>query len=395
MKALTRYVTWELLKVFFLVLTALTLLIMLALVVQEAMRQGLGLGPIVRLAPYLLPMSLQFSVPGATLLVVSSVYGRMSVANEIVAVKSLGISPLKMVAPALWIGALLSVGCVWLNDIAVSWGRAGVRHVVVESVEEIIYRMLQTQGSYTSGAMSMNVRSVQGRSLVMPTLTVRSKGEQGTITISAARAELEADKDAGELTIRFYDSVVDAGDGRQIIWPDVYEHTVKFDDFSKRGNESLTPSNLPLEEIPADIAETQDKLVAMHEQQAAAAAERLLSGDFGPLAGDSWKSFSGAVSSQQRRLNRLRTEPHRRLANGLTCLCFALVGSTMAIRRKNGEFLTSFFYCFLPVLIVYYPLLALAVDRAKSGAFPPQAVWLGNIALVVWGVWLARRVLRY
>ena len=67
----------------------------------------------------------------------------------------------------------------------------------------------------------------------------------------------------------------------------------------------------------------------------------------------------------------------------------------MAIRRRKGDFLTSFFLCFLPILVVYYPALMWTIDFSKAGTFPPQSLWLGNILLLLWGVWLVRRVLRY
>ena len=67
----------------------------------------------------------------------------------------------------------------------------------------------------------------------------------------------------------------------------------------------------------------------------------------------------------------------------------------MAIRRRHSEFLASFFACFLPILIVYYPLLMFSVDQAKDGRVPPATVWLGNIVLGVWGAWMMRRVVRF
>jgi len=91
----------------------------------------------------------------------------------------------------------------------------------------------------------------------------------------------------------------------------------------------------------------------------------------------------------------MQTEPPRRWANGFSCLCFALVGATMAIRMRNSDVLTSFFLCFGPILLVYYPLLITGTDRAKAGAINPYCVWLANVALVAWGLWLLRRVIRY
>ena len=67
----------------------------------------------------------------------------------------------------------------------------------------------------------------------------------------------------------------------------------------------------------------------------------------------------------------------------------------MSMRMRQSDFLAIFFVCFLPILIVYYPLLMISLDKAKGGALPPQAVWLGNIVLVLWGAWLMRRVIRF
>jgi len=87
-------------------------------------------------------------------------------------------------------------------------------------------------------------------------------------------------------------------------------------------------------------------------------------------------------------------EPWRRWANGFSCLCFVLVGAPMAIRMRNADFLTSFFLCFLPILLVYYPVFMLGVSRVKSGSLPPPAVWMGNVLVALWGLWLLRSVIR-
>lgn len=87
-------------------------------------------------------------------------------------------------------------------------------------------------------------------------------------------------------------------------------------------------------------------------------------------------------------------EPWHRWANGFSCLCFVLVGAPMAIRLRNADFLTSFFLCFLPILIVYYPVFMLGVDLAKKGSVPAVVVWAGNLLVALWGAWLLRGVVR-
>jgi len=121
----------------------------------------------------------------------------------------------------------------------------------------------------------------------------------------------------------------------------------------------------------------------------------LLSARLEAWAGGPLHVLTGRLHDCRRHLYRLLTEPHRRWSAGFSCLCFVWVGAPMAIRLRHREFLTSFFLCFLPVLVVYYPLLMLGIDGAKHGTVPPATVWAGNLLLIAWGAWLLRRVLRY
>ena len=121
----------------------------------------------------------------------------------------------------------------------------------------------------------------------------------------------------------------------------------------------------------------------------------LLVGNIDELSQSRWQRREEDLESRKRWLYRLQTEPHRRWANGFSCLGFVLIGAPMAIRRRHGEFWGSFFICFLPILLVYYPMLVGVVIQAKDGVVPPQAVWLGNVVLAAWGVWLMRRVMRF
>jgi lipopolysaccharide export system permease protein len=121
----------------------------------------------------------------------------------------------------------------------------------------------------------------------------------------------------------------------------------------------------------------------------------------GLLSGRMEQTTPAAVHWERHELGRARerlrgidVEPWRRWANGFSCLCFVLVGAPMAIRMRNADFLTSFFLCFLPILVVYYPLFILGVDQAKDGTVPPIAVWLGNALVALWGWWLLRGVIR-
>lgn len=62
---------------------------------------------------------------------------------------------------------------------------------------------------------------------------------------------------------------------------------------------------------------------------------------------------------------------------------------------KTSDYWTTFGLCFLPTLIVYYPLFIFGLEQAKDGTVPPYGVWLGNCILAVIGMILMGRVRRY
>ena len=153
------------------------------------------------------------------------------------------------------------------------------------------------------------------------------------------------------------------------------------EDLTGSTTKNRSPSNYALSEITPAIKEQEEVLERVQQANIAQTAFGMLTGDFDSLSNAAWKPREKEIENAKTRLYRLHTEPWRRWANGFSCLCFVLVGIPVSIRMRFSEFIASFFICFLPILLVYYPLLAVSVDKAKDGLFPPQAVWLGNIVL--------------
>jgi lipopolysaccharide export system permease protein len=393
MKIITRYVLLELLQVFLIVLAALTLFMLIVGLVREAQMQGLGMMQILMLVPYVLPEAMRFAVPGTMLFAAASVFGRMSATNEITALKAAGISPMTVIWPAVGLAMAVSFFSVWLNDVAVSWGRDGVRRVVVESVEQIIYGRLRQQRSYSTPKLSINVKAVDGRRLIRPTLSFTSGEEKTPATVSAAEAELSANAAGGTLTVTFRNGTLHMGDVKAS-FPDEIVREVPIDAVSRKGTAATSPSDLAMAEFDDARAESAARVDQLDQLAAGKRSLALLTGRLeltGPSAVHGEREY---MKWEQNRLSRIIMEPWRRWANGFSCMCFVLVGAPMAIRMRNADFLTSFFLCFLPILIVYYPVFILGVDQAKRGEVPPVTVWTGNLLIALWGWWLLRRVIR-
>ena len=392
MRLLTRYVLAELLKIFLVALTALTMMMLIYGLVKQAREQGLGPEQVVRLIPYILPEMLRYTIPATLLFAASSVYGRMSGSNEVVAIKSLGISPMAVLWPCFILATFLSLLTVWLNDVAITWGQAGIQRVVIEGVEDIVYGMLRTQRSYTNKNITILVKAVDGRRLIQPTFTFAATEDQPSKTITAREAEIRCD---GELlTFVFRHATIEAQGMQSYL--DHFEYEYSILDASRKTDDSHIPTRVPMRLIDTEVAQVELEMSVYQRRQAGQLGLALASGDFDYVAAKDWGHEAIVLQDFRNHLYRLFTEPPRRLSAGFSCLCFVLVGAPMAIWRRHADFLTSFFLCFAPILLIYYPLLVFGVEQAKSGNLNPQIVWLGNAVLAVWGLWMLRsKVLRY
>ncbi len=154
MDRITRYIATELAIVFAISASIMTMLMLMVFLVQEGTRESLTLGTIAELVPYTIPTALSFAIPGTCLFATCVVYGRMSAMNEIIAVKAQGIPPSRLIWPGLIIAFLLSLCTLYLNDLAVSWGRKGVYNVILNASAKTIYSVLSAgvlfQGSHVN-----------------------------------------------------------------------------------------------------------------------------------------------------------------------------------------------------------------------------------------------------
>lgn len=389
------YVLRELLKVFLITLGGMTVLMLIVGVGQEAVRQGLGPEPILRLVPYAVPNALRFAIPGTMLFAACSVFGRMAADNEIVALKSLGISPMKVVSPALILAFLISLVAVWLNDLAVSWGRQGMQRVVLHSVEQIIYGMLRNQGAYRTRRFSVSVRQVDERRLIQPMISFHSDNDKPPIVLTAREAELSLNAQQGTLNIQMTDGEVTMGDELTMVFPETIHQEIPLNEARHRAGSMTNLAHLPMRFMVVEVQRQQQALDELRQRYALEASYALMIGDFANLSGPQWEARHREIRYADERVHRLRTEPWRRWANGFSCLFFVMVGVPLAIRMRNSDLWTTFAVVFLPILLVYYPMLVLGVDYAKTGDLPPYSVWTGNLVLGAIGIYLMRKIIRY
>lgn len=390
----TRYVVTEILKIFFVTLTGITLLVTVAMGVKEGTNRGCPPGVILHLMPYMLPEMLVITIPVSLLLAVSIVYGRMTGSNEIVAMKSAGISPMDVIWPAIVLSLLFSIGVLYLQEIAATWGKPNFARKVTESVEEIAYGMLQKDKSCNLPEFSIAVKDVQmeDKMLLYPTIIINSRGADQQITVRAAKAKLKTDLDSKTLIFQFWDYRIDyqGQGGFGIDDPGMKELAVPIID---PGRDEFHRDWVAMHEIYDKLAQLR-KLVLETEKQRAA-----LQGQALRITEEERQKRLARCEIEYKdewwKIYRLQTEPYRRLSNGFTCLCFVLIGAPVSMLWRHADVLTNFFVCFLPILAIYYPLLMIGEDLTTSRGYFPLLFWIGNVTLIVPAIFLLKWVIRH
>jgi len=385
-----RYIIFDILKLFFASLLLITVILVLIIVVNQAMKEGVPFQHAIQLVPFALPEALRIAIPMTLLLATTISFSRMAGANEIIAAKSLGISPWRLVWPVLIVALIFSFLCVWLNDFAVTWGRSGLSRVIYYALEDTIYSKLEKEGSFTQNigkdSCEIKVERVEGKKLIHPEITLHKEQK----SIKMEEAEIQIDYTKGTFSI-YCVNLSGEGGASSINMRDWKSPDFPIPNQLHENLDTTSPSDVPLRNIPEQIEKCLKRIDTAQKKIASLTAFSLLTGDQG-LASQNRSGYEAEMNSALSRYNRLHTEPNRRWANGFSCFFFVWIGIPLAIKLQRADVFSSFFICFLPILAIYYPFMTYGTEGAKSGTLPPLFVWIGNGGLGIIGYWFIKQI---
>jgi lipopolysaccharide export system permease protein len=392
---INRLILWDVLKLFLVTTIGLTGLIGVGLVGQQLISEGVGWLALIQLLPFICMIALQIAVPATLLFSVCSVFGRISADNEIVALKSVGVSPLKVIRPMMILGLLVSLPSVWINDLAVSWAQPGMEQVVLRSIKEIIYNRLRTRRSYENDkGFTVHVQEVQGDWLIRPTIFCFDEVTGKPTTITAERAQIFKDPDQDQLILEMVNSKGETSHSNATRFniPGSERFNMSLNRASQKGGDSARPSQFAMKQIPDEVDKQLKHNDRITETMAIQISMGLGMGRYNQLSEASLQSMAVQIEENRKRLTRLELEPYRRWSFGFACFFFVWIGVPFAILNKSADYAWTFGMCFIPIMLMYFPLFGLALDRAKDGAWPASTLWIGNAFLFFVGTWLRHRV---
>lgn len=393
---LQRMIFWELMKVFILSLVGITGILLLAGIVAEASQQGLSPTQILSIIPLLIPSTLPYTIPATTLFATCVVYGRLAADNEILAIRASGVNILKVVRPAVTLGLLTSAVTMALYFSLIPYTHHLMRSMFLGDVEGLLYSELERKREVKHPHLNyeMYVRGVQGKRLVNPTFKGKNKKTKRIEFVAQAReAELFVDKARNLILVHMqHGQAAGKGDLQGFFRDRIWEVPIPDELY---GNGHIRARDLTWEQLNQREAVLQKDLNSQMEE-IRAVKEGIKEPNLSPSQRKQHAiNLEHKAKALRAELLALLAEFQMRPALALGCLFFVLVGCPVGIWFSKSDYLSSFITCFLPIIIIYYPLVLAGTGLAKEGHNPILTVWLADIVMGLLSLVLFWRLTRY
>jgi lipopolysaccharide export system permease protein len=309
---------------------------------------------------------------------VAVVYGRLSADNEITAIKSAGIPVRVAIWPAVLLSLIVSAGIFALHYEYIPHTHHRLRDMAFNESEEFLYAKLRRDLCFNEPGFnySIYVREVHGRRLVGPIFKQRNEKGEYPLIASADEAEIHVDLENKEIIV-----------------------TLILADLIKQGNSFRADRqviNIPFPKKLDRIARARERSIPeiLTRRVEAEKEEQQRRRELGTYPSGSNEDLVQRYQYNEikRDVGELRVELAQRPALALGCFFFVLIGCPVAIWFQKSDFLSSFVTCFLPIVLVYYPLHMLAMNLGKESINEHLALWMGNGVLGVAGLILLWRV---
>jgi lipopolysaccharide export system permease protein len=393
-RILHRMIFMELLRIFFLCWIGLTGMILLGGIIAEATQQGLGPGQILELIPMLIPNTMPYTLPTATLFATCVVYGRLACDNEILAVKAAGINLGVITLPAIVLGALASAGTFFLFFDVIPSSQWEVKVHFTKNVEDLLYAMLRKEGfiHHPQIPYTISVSRVEGKILIDAIFKHIDVANGGfDVVARSKRAELRVDPETKQIIVHMWNGRAEKNADNSFF----VEQDFPIDmppDFSDPKKQS--PSHMTWSELEHNCGEAENERTKIEEDRKEHEV-RIHQGVAPAEFADHVRSLNYKMQTLVGQLHRLTAEYQIRPALSLGCLCFVLVGCPVGIWFGRKDYLSSFITCFLPIVLIYYPLMLCGMNLAKSGKVPSMiAVWPANLIMAGSALYLFRKLMR-
>ena len=308
---------------------------------------NINLWTILQMIFYQMPYFLIFVIPLSIMITILLTFLKLSSQNEILAIKSGGISIYGLLVP---VGAFCLIGFVLtglMTTYGQAWGRSALRELIIQVVSESIDIGLKERTFDDSfNGVTLYVNEIDLRNKTLIDVFIEDNRQPNRVnTVIAPRGIIFSDPDNATAHLRLFNGSIHQTDLNEKT-----ANAIQFDTY----------------EISLDTQRSADRLKAKPKRP-----KEMSMGELHRFVRD--------ADRKEARYFSMLLELHRRLSIPFGCFALGLIAVPLGVqarsaKRSFGLVLGLLFFLF------YYLLMSLGKIYGEAGVYPPQiGMWLPNV----------------
>jgi lipopolysaccharide export system permease protein len=370
MRILDRYISQQVITTCLFAIAVLSMVLVLGKVFKELLEmlinQDVPLQFILTFIAYIIPFSLTFTIPWGFLTAVLLVFGRLSGENELIALRSNGVSIPRVCVP-VFVLAIICVGiCFWINIDVAPYAQ--------EQLKTAVYHMATSNPIALFGSDSIidqfpgeliYVEKKAGTNLENILMYQMNDRGQPILEVHANKGELmtELNGDA-QIILRLKDSQY------------VQRDSVKPDNYVAM-NEGITARQ---NDLAISLKELYEKNAKKRGPSQMTLAELLQ------------KQLDSNMDKGQ--LSAIKTETNKRFSLSLASFAFCLIAVPLAITAHRKETSIGFLFSLIVAFVYFFFIVMVDTVRSNPKFHPELLIWLPNVVFITLGAVLFYRMSR-
>ena len=359
LKIINRYIFKELLGTFLISLLTFSVIMLMGRTLKLAdllVNKGLSVFDVLRLLSYILIPFYGYIIPMSLLLTVLLGLGRLSADNEIVALKTSGISLYQIVLPIGVFSSIAFLLTTLITIYAYPWGFKSLRNLAFEIAKtrsEVGIQERIFNDDFDGMVIYVDKTSVKGGRMQGVFISDKRDPRLST-TIIAKEGYITSDPESMLVNLRLLDGTF------QRVGDDMQSYQI--------GSFNTYDITLDLKTALADVKRKKKK----HRE----------------MTLTELKEAIDTTSEENPKLNEIKTEYYKKFTIPFVCFVMGLLGVPLGIRKIKGGRSYGFVVS-LAILLFYYILMIIAESLGESGKIPPLiAMWMPNIFMGTFGIYL-------
>lgn len=329
-------------------------------VTELVVTQGIGLGQITRMIFFLLPGIVFFALPAASLMASLLAFIRLSSDNEIIALKSSGISLYQLLPPVVMLSIVAFIMAGVTSFVGLPWGNRSLKDMVLEIAqskadvglkERVFSQPFEDVIFYVSDLSA-------GEKIMRDVFVVDKRERTMTYTIIASEGRMLFEPESRSIVIRFLNGTIfiEQKDIKSV-------KTVRFRNYDlKIGLEDIMESLAVTEKAPKEMG-------------------------FGEIL----KRLEELPRDSKKR-NEILVELLERITLPIAVFFLGVIGVPLGTHMRSRGFSFGIGVS-LGVFLIYYMIFMGVRSVCETGELSPTiGMWLPNIFLVASTVYLFHRV---